>query len=110
MTDKEKELLTILQAIDKYLPGNRPTEIKLFKEKYTDQNIANGFFDGHTVYLRREILTDFTLAADVYVHEKTHQNTNGALDASAEFRNYLSFALARLALEQLKKEQPDLIE
>lgn len=110
LTAEEKALIETLIAIDEYLPNNRRSNIKVYKRKYAGQKVAIGYSDGENVCLLREVLKNFTLAADVYVHEKAHHNTNGSLDASEEFRNYLTFALSRLALEQLKKVRPDLIK
>ena len=110
ITEAEKQIMEILKAIDEYLPNNRPSEIKVYKRKFADQKVVAGFADGVNIHLLRETLADFTHAADVYVHEKAHHNTNGSQDASADFRNYLSFALGRFALEQLKKVRPELIK
>ena len=110
ITEAEKQIMEVLKAIDEYLPYNRPSEIKVYKRKSADQKVAAGFADGVNIHLLRETLADFTHAADVYVHEKAHHNTNGSQDASADFRNYLSFALGRFALEQLKKVRPELIK
>jgi len=110
ITEAEKQIMEILKAIDEYLPNNRPSEIKVYKRKSADQKVVAGFADGVNIHLLRETLADFTHAADVYVHEKAHHNTNGSQDASADFRNYLSFALGRFALEQLKKVRPELIK
>jgi len=110
LTPEEKSLLEVLVAIDEYLPNNRPSDIKIYKSKYPNQKVAAGFSDGISIHLLREILNDFTRAADVYVHEKTHHNTSGSQDASAGFRNYLTFALGKLALDQLKKNKPDLMK
>jgi hypothetical protein len=102
--------MEVLTAIDEYLPNNKPSEIKVYKRKTDGQKVAAGFADGVNIHLLRETLSDFTRAADVYVHEKTHHNTGGAQDASSDFRNYLSFALGKMALDQLKKVRPDLIK
>ena len=110
ITEAEKQIMEVLKAIDEYLPNNRPSEIKVYKRKSADQKVAAGFADGVNIHLLRETLADFTHAADVYVHEKAHHNTYGSQDASADFRNYLSFALGRFALEQLKKVRPELIK
>ncbi len=99
-----------MRAIDDYLPNNRPSEIKVYKRRSANQKVADGFTDGINIYLLRENLTNFTRAADVYVHEKTHLNTDGALDAGSDFRNYLTLALSKIALDQLKKVRPDLIK
>lgn len=110
LTEEEKNIVKTLEAIDQYLPNNRPSSTQVYERKSPDQKIALGFSDGLHIYLLREILSDFAKAADVYVHEKAHHNTGGSLDASADFRNYLTFALSRLALEELKKIRPDLIQ
>ncbi len=110
ITEIEKQIIEVLKAIDEYLPNNRPSEIKVYKRKSAGQKVAAGFTDGISIHLLRETLADFTHAADVYVHEKTHHNTGGAQDASSDFRNYLTFALGRIALDQLKKVRPDLVK
>jgi hypothetical protein len=110
LTAEEKALMEVLTAIDEYLPNNKPSEIKVYKRKSADQKVAAGFADGVNIHLLRETLSDFTRAADVYVHEKAHHNTGGAQDASSDFRNYLTFALGRMALDQLKKVRPDLVK
>jgi len=110
ITAEEKALMEVLTAIDEYLPNNRPSKIKVYKRKSAGQKVAAGFADGINIHLLRETLSDFTHAADVYIHEKTHHNTGGAQDASSDFRNYLTFALGRIALDQLKKVRPDLIK
>lgn len=110
LTADEKAVIEILVAIDEYLPNNRPSKIKVYKRKSFEQKVAAGFSDGISIHLLRETLADFTRAADVYVHEKTHHNTGGSQDASGDFRNYLSFALAMLALEQLKKVKPEVMK
>ncbi|MEK7090156.1 MAG: hypothetical protein AAB930_01060, partial [Patescibacteria group bacterium] len=110
LTAEEKALIEVLTAIDEYLPNNRQSDIRVYKRKSVDQKVAAGYSDRTSIHLLRETLADFTRAADVYVHEKTHHNTDGAQDASAEFRNYLTFALGRLALDQLKKVRPDLVK
>ncbi|MCF7834336.1 MAG: hypothetical protein K9L98_03380 [Candidatus Pacebacteria bacterium] len=109
LTVEEKKMIEILTAIDEYLPNNKPSQIKIYEPKYNDQKVAEGFSNGTDIYLRRGVLSNFLHAADVYVHEKTHHNTNGAQDASSGFRNYLTLALANMALDQLKKVRPDLI-
>ncbi len=110
ITEAEKKIIEVLRAIDDYLPNNRPSEIKVYKRRSANQKVADGFTDGINIYLLRENLTNFTRAADVYVHEKTHLNTDGALDAGSDFRNYLTLALSKIALDQLKKVRPDLIK
>ena len=110
LTAEEKALIEVLTAIDEYLPNNRQSEVKVYKRKTNGQKVADGFADGTNIHLLREILSNFARAADVYVHEKAHHNTGGALDASADFRNYLSLALSKLALDQLKKVRPELIK
>ena len=109
LTAEEKALMEILVSIDEYLPNNRPSDIRVYKRKSADQKVAAGFSDGVSIHLLRAVLADFTVAADVYVHEKAHHNTGGAQDASSGFRNYLTFALGNLALDQLKKVRPDLV-
>ena len=111
LTAEEKVMLKDLTAIDAYLPNNRSSEIKvyIYDEEHAGQAEAGGFSDGVYIHLNRDILTDFTRAADVYIHEKTHHNT-GAADASARFRNYLTFALTKLTLDQLKEARPDLLK
>ncbi len=109
LTPEELAMIDILKAIDDYLPNNKPSGIKIYRKKTVRQRVANGFSDGKNIHLLRDILEDFIQAADVYVHEKVHHNTEGALDASQGFRNYLSLALSRLALDQLKKVRPDLV-
>ena len=101
LTAEEKGLISSLMEIDEYLPNNMPSEIKIYKRKYTGQNVAWGMSDGAYVHLLRDILTDFTLAANVYIHEKAHHNTGGAKDASSGFRNYLTLALAQMSLDKL---------
>lgn len=110
LTMPEKELMEVLSVIDQYLPNNRSSEIRIYKRKVEGQKVALGFSDGTNIYLLRDILRDFVEAADVYVHEKAHHNTGGAQDASAAFRNYLTLALSKIALEQLKKVRPDLVK
>ena len=110
LTAEEKALMEVLTAIDEYLPNNRQSDIHVYKRKSAGQKVAAGYSDGVSIHLLRETLTDFTRAADVYVHEKTHHNTGGSQDASSDFRDYLTFALGKLALDQLKKVRPDLIK
>jgi len=110
LTAEEKALIEVLAAIDEYLPNNRQSDIRVYKRKSAGQKVAAGFSDGVSIHLLRETLADFTRAADVYVHEKTHHNTGGSQDASSDFRNYLTFTLGKLALDQLKKVRPDLIK
>lgn len=109
LSEEEKSLLENLKAIDNYLPNNRPSDIRVYKRKFPGQKVAAGFSDGKSIYLLRDILADFSQAAEVYIHEKVHHNTGGALDASANFRNYLTFALAKIVLDRLKKMRPDLV-
>lgn len=109
LTEDELEVLDILRALDDYLPRNRSSDIMVYEPKISFQKVASGFSDGKSIHLLRAILSDMTRAADVYIHEKTHHNTGGT-DASADFRNYLSLALAKLALEQLKELRPDLVD
>lgn len=109
LTSKEKELLRALAAIDDYLPNNRPSEIRVYKQKRPGQKVAMGFSDGVAIHLWRQTLAGgMEASADVYIHEKTHHNTRGAADASAEFRNYATLAAANLALKQLRGARPDL--
>ncbi len=110
LTKEEKDLMEVLSAIDEYLPNNRPSSIKIYDRKTANQNVALGFSNGRDIFLLRQILSSFERAADVYVHEKTHHNTDGAQDASSGFRNYLTFALSRIATEQLKKVRPELMQ
>jgi len=112
LTSEEKGVIEILKAIDEYLPNNKSAVIKVFKRKFPDQKVAEGFYNDKekAVYLLRDILKTLPVAADFYVHEKTHQNTDGASDASKIFRDYLTLTLSRIVLEKLKEVRPDLLK
>lgn len=109
LSEKEKSVIKALVAVDEYLPDNRNSDVRIYTEKYPGQVAARGFSDGVSIHLKRDILQDFDQAADVYVHEKTHHNSGGR-DASSEFRDYLTYALSRLAIEELKKSRPELFK
>ena len=94
--------------IDQYLPNNKPADIKVYEQKNPGQDVASGFFNGTDICLWRVLLPGFMEAANVYIHEKAHQNTEGAADAAANYRNYLTFALSNLAVSDLKVLKPDL--
>ncbi len=109
LTKPEQEMIEILKAIDDYLPFNRLSGVRVYERKFIGQRVAPGFSDGINVHLLRDVLKDFQRAADVYVHEKAHHNT-GAQDASMDYRNYLTLALSRIAVERLREVRPDLLK
>lgn len=104
VTDEEKNAIDLLYKLNEFLPENQRHDIKLYERKYHGQEVALGFAGkGGNVNLLREILSDTIKAAFVYFHEKTHAIT-GAGDADADFRNFLTLALTKLALKQLSSE------
>lgn len=108
LTSAERRVLEVLRALDEFLPGNRTSPLQVYEQKYPGQKTAAGFSNREGVSMRRDMLADIATAADVYLHEKTHNNTDGAADASREFRDYLTLALSRLALTQLNQLRPEL--
>ncbi len=101
----EKEIIKSISAIDKFLPNNRPSNIRVYELKEMTSHFPLGLSDGKDIHLWRGVLTDFETAADVYYHEKAHHNTGGAVDASKDFRNYLTYTLAQITSEIIKKEK-----
>lgn len=107
LSREEVAILEFLPLIDKYLPNNRPSKLIVYVAKSSDQKVAAGFSNGIDIYLHRDTLSELLRAVDVYIHEKTHHNTTGAKDTDPAFRDYLTLALAKLALEQLHEIKPE---
>lgn len=104
LTKEEKEIIQLLYQLDKFLPNNRENKIAVYDKKFADQHIALGYTDHSTVFLSRDCLSNILDAVDVYYHEKTHV-ISGAKDAEAGFRNFLTRALAEMALKQIEIEK-----
>jgi len=103
LSPEEKNLIESLYKFDRFMPGSVRNEINVYVKKFESQSTASGFTDHRTISLRRDTLRNFYTALDVYFHEKTHVVT-GAKDAEAGFRDYLTAAMARVAMEMFEKE------
>lgn len=104
ITPEEKQTIELLYMLDQFLPSTEKHEIRLYEPKFKGQKVALGFArKGGNVHLLREILSNKLQAVDVYYHEKTHAIT-GASDAEAGFRDFLTKALAMLALKQIENK------
>jgi hypothetical protein len=111
ISPEEKRLLEFLRTLDRFLPGNRPSEIHIYEKKDPDQRVALGFARGGNVFLFRQAVREsLEQAAFVYFHEKTHVNTQGAKDAAPEFRDYSTLTSTKMALALIKEKQPELFE
>lgn len=100
---EEKKIIELLYKLDEFLPNNKKSEIKIYTRKFPHQDVAAGFAQGNNVNLLRDLLSNLLSAVDVYYHEKTHV-ISGADDAEAGFRNFLTRALATLAIKQLEEK------
>lgn len=93
------------EFIDPVLPGNAHSEIKIYEAREDNPFVADGFaspgWKSGPISLLRSVLESKAEAAFVYIHEKTHANSGGS-DADAAFRDYLTGALAKLAIAQAK--------
>ena len=107
LSPAERAVVDFLPSLDQFLPEDRPSSIRVYDKKDYKQEVADGFSDGTYINLYRPVLDIILRAADVYFHEKAHHNT-GSADAAAGFRNYLTLALAKVALENLRSVRPDL--
>jgi hypothetical protein len=102
ITTQEKEMIEFLYKLDQFLSNTGKHQIKLYDRKFEGQDVVPGFFGrGGKIHLLREVLLNKLEAVYVYYHEKTHAIT-GATDAEAGFRNFLTMALAELALKQIE--------
>lgn len=103
LAPEEKKIIELLYKLDEFLPNSERNEIKIYTKKFPGQDVALGFTNGHEVNLLRDLLSDLVSAVDIYYHEKTHV-ISGAADAEAGFRNFLTRALATLAIKQIEEK------
>ena len=100
---EEKNIIDLLYKLDDFLPNSKRNEIRIYTKKFPGQDVVPGFTNGREVNLLRDILLDLASAVDVYYHEKTHI-ISGANDAEAGFRDFLTRALATLAIKQINDQ------
>lgn len=109
ISEEEGHLIEFLKTLDQFMPNNQPSAVHIYEKRDPEQKVALGFARAGDVYLFREAVREsLEQAAFIYFHEKTHVNTQGARDATPEFRNYSTLTSTKMALAFIKEKQPEL--
>lgn len=101
-TEKEREIIPILHEIVAMLPNAKKVDIFPYTPKKGNTLPPLGLGGEDRIGILRTVFEgSLEHVIDVCVHECGHTFNNNAPDASPEFRNYLTLALAQLILKRM---------